>query len=356
MTGWYRVLRSQKVSRFDLESGVTLRNLRQAYFLDGKINACRDNVILVFHSLTGSADALGDWWKNVIGDGKAIDTTTHAVLSPNLLGSCYGTTGPAADGSHREFPEITPRDMARFVSLLVDELELPSLALVTGGSLGGMVALEYALLNPQRAHSLVAFASPAAQTAWAAGWNSIQRHAIALSPDAGLGLARMAAMMTYRTDVEFESRFGRGRAVEDERGITSYLAHHGAEIERRFNAPSYRALADAMDAHDIGRGRNGVAAALGDLRKAVSGPLVGVGIPGDNLYSAAIVQQWTTQASALYRELHSMRGHDAFLLEAEQVGRILAEALRATSDQRAADAPAQSLDQPPVRLYRGLVA
>ena len=356
MTGWYRVLRSQRISRFDLESGITLRNLRQAYFLDGKVNADRDNVILVFHSLTGSADALGDWWKNVIGDGKPIDTAKYAVLSPNLLGSCYGTTGPTSDPDRADFPAITPRDMARFASFLADELELPSLALVAGGSLGGMVALEYALLNPQRARSLVAFASPAAQTAWAAGWNSIQRHAIALSSDAGLGLARMAAMMTYRTDVEFESRFGRGRDTEDQRGITSYLAHHGAEIERRFTARSYRALADAMDAHDIGRGRNGIAAALGDLRKAVSGPLVGVGIPGDNLYSAAIVQQWAAQASALYRELHSTRGHDAFLLEAEQVGRILAEALHAASDQRESEAPAASLDQPSVRLYRGLVA
>ena len=100
-----------------------------------------------------------------------------------------------------------------------------------------------------------------------------------------------------------------------------------------------------MDAHDIGRGRNGIAAALGDLRKAVSGPLVGVGIPGDNLYSAAIVQQWTTQASALYRDLHSTRGHDAFLLEAEQVGSILTEALRAAGDKPATGYPAIHLSR-----------
>lgn len=345
MTGKYRILRSQRIARFDLESGITLRDLQQAYFLDGTINAERDNVVLAFHSLTGSADALGDWWMDVIGDGKPIDTTKYAVLSPNLLGSCYGTTGPSSSGDAAAFPAITPRDMARFASLLVDELELPSLALVTGGSLGGMVALEFVLLNPQRARSLVAFAAPVVQTAWAAGWNSIQRHALELSADAGLALARMAAMMTYRTDVEFESRFGSGRAGEDGRSITSYLAHHGAVIERRFNAPTYRVLADAMDAHDIGRDRNGVTAALGELRKAVSGPLVGVGIPGDNLYSAAIVQDWTTQASALYRELHSTRGHDAFFLEAEQVGTILSEALRATGDKRSAEYPAIRLSR-----------
>src|SRR5690606_27699777 len=139
---------------------------------DGALNAKRDNLVIVFHALTGDADAAGGWWREVIGPGRALDTDRFAVLSPNLLGSCYGTTGPSdyeakedeggEGGKGGEFPPVTPRDQARLAGLLVNELGVESPALVAGGSLGGMVALEWALEHPGRARAVVAMAAPAA--------------------------------------------------------------------------------------------------------------------------------------------------------------------------------------------------
>ncbi len=136
-----RALRVQRVPRFALECGTVLEDVRQAYYLDGTLNAKRDNLAIVFHALTGNADAAGGWWRDVIGPGRALDTDRYAVLAPNLLGSCYGTTGPS-DYAKGAFPPVTPRDQARLVGLLVDELGVESPALVAGGSLGGMVSLE----------------------------------------------------------------------------------------------------------------------------------------------------------------------------------------------------------------------
>ncbi len=331
-----RTPRTQHVPRFALDSGDVLTDVVQAYHLDGTINAARDSVVLVVHALTGSADAAGDWWRDLIGPGLSIDTARYAVLCTNLLGSCYGTTGPS-DENAGTFPRITPRDMARLIALLVADLGISSLALVTGGSLGGMVAMEYALIDPSRARSLVALAAPAAHTAWAIAWNAIQRRALALGGDDGLALARMVGMMTYRTETEFSARFGR-ETRGDEYAAASYLAHQGDKLVSRFSSESYRVLSEAMDAHDIGRGRGGMAAALRALRASVNGPVVGVGIPGDNLYGPEEIRRWTLGAGAPYRELHSSLGHDAFLLESGQVGRIIADTLRDVDGLASAEA------------------
>ena len=141
--GPQRHRRVQLLDRFELESGEVLRHVEQAYFLDGTLNEARDNLVVVFHALTGSADAVGDWWRDVVGPERTIDTNRYAVLCTNLLGSCYGTTGPS-DPARRPFPDVTTRDMARLVGELVQWLQVPSIALATGGSLGGMVAMEFA--------------------------------------------------------------------------------------------------------------------------------------------------------------------------------------------------------------------
>lgn len=320
-----RTLRVHRVERFPLDCGTVLHDVRQAYYLDGALNDARDNLVLVLHALTGSADAAGDWWRGLIGPGLVLDTDRFAVLAPNLLGSCYGTTGPSTCGG--TFPPITTRDMARLAGHLVEELGVSSVALVTGGSLGGMVALEWALLHPGRARSTVVFAAPAAHTALAIGWNHVQREALRLGRDGtgrdGVALARMIAMLSFRTEREFEERFGRTRRDEATFNVQSYLAHHGEKLVARFDAATYRTLLDAMDAHDVGRDRGGLAAALATL----TGRVTAVGIPGDLLYSADVVRAWAELAGAAYRELQSVHGHDAFLLECEQVGRILREAL-----------------------------
>ena len=321
-----RALHVQRIERFDLESGGTLRDVRQAYHLDGTINAARDNVVLVLHALTGSADAVGDWWRDVAGVGRPIDTARWAVLSPNLLGSRYGTTGPtSAAGGKRRWPDITTRDQARLAWALLDELGVDRPALVVGGSLGGMVALEVAATRPNGPRATVALAAPAAHTAWAIGWNHAQRAALdALPGEEGMKLARRIAMVSYRSEAEFEQRFGRTVSDDGRFAAQRWLDGHAERLAARFDARTYRALIDAMDAHDVGRGRGGTAAALA----AISGRLVGVGIPSDALYGEEVVRGWTQDAGAEYRQLPSVYGHDGFLIEQAAVGRLLSDVLR----------------------------
>jgi homoserine O-acetyltransferase/O-succinyltransferase len=318
-----RAPRVHRVPEFVLESGDRLRDVEQAYFLDGRLNDDRDNLVVVFHALTGSADAAGDWWSDIVGPGRAIDTTRYAVLCANLLGSCYGTTGPG-DPVRCPFPPVTPRDMARLIHLLVEELEVPSVALAVGGSLGGMVALEWAASFPELTEATVVLAAPAAHTAAAIGWNHIQRRAIAAAGAEGLEIARMIGMMTYRTADEFELRFGRQGEGDEAFAVERYLSSHGEKLRARFELESYLTLMGAMDAHDVGRGRGGVEKAL----RAVRGRLIGVGIPGDRLYSEQDVRRWADAVDAEYYEIRSIRGHDAFLLEPDQVAGILRGALR----------------------------
>jgi len=326
--------------RFALESGEILRDVRQAYVLEGALNARRDNLVLVFHSLTGSPETLGGWKGSVIGPKKAIDTNRWAVLCPNLLGSCYGTTFKRSlrgVGKADAQPTITTRDQARLVSSLIESLGISCPALVTGGSLGGMVTLEWAATFPERTSRAVVFAAPAAHTAWAIGWNHVQRRALdTAGPEAGLALARMVGMLTYRAPDELESRFARLPGDGETFAVQSYLTHHGAKLVARFDPKSYRTLLDTMDAHDVGRARGGIAAAL----SAVRGRVVGVGITSDVLYPEDEVKGWVREAGASYAVLRSAHGHDAFLLESGPVGTILAGRLeRASGAGRAALSP-----------------
>jgi homoserine O-acetyltransferase/O-succinyltransferase len=308
---------------FVLEDGTVLRNLRQAYTLVGHLNPDRDNLVLLFHSLTSGPDPR-DWWAPVVRQGGALDPGEYAVLTPNLLGSCYGTDAlpPGA--------RVTTRDQARLVAGLVHELGVPSVRLAAGGSLGGMVALEWAATFPHLSRAVVSFAAPAAHTAWAIGLNHLQRRALELGAaagrsEAGLELARMIAMVSYRTEGEFQERFGREQRDDGAFQIGSWLDHHGRRLRQRFPLEAYAALIDCMDSHDVGRGRGGPGRAL----RAFAGSLTAVGIPGDRLYPARAVRGWAAAAGARYTAIRSSHGHDAFLLEPRQVARILRRALAA---------------------------
>jgi homoserine O-acetyltransferase/O-succinyltransferase len=318
----------QVLDRFELESGEVLRQVEQAYFLDGALNEARDNLVVVFHALTGSADAMGDWWRDVVGPDRAIDTNRYAVLCTNLLGSCYGTTGPS-DPARRPFPEVTTRDMARLVGQLVDSLHAPSVALAVGGSLGGMVTMEFAATYPELVRNVVVLAAPAEHPASAIAWSHIQRRAIAAAGDEGLEIARMIAMMTYRTAGELADRFGRDEHEAGGFAVERYLSRQGEKLRARFDVHTYLTLLDAMDSHDVGRGRGGVASAL----RPVSGRIIGVGIPGDLLYDPLDVRRWTEIAGAEYREIESPKGHDGFLLEGKQVSALVREVLTATATE-----------------------
>ena len=209
---------------------------------------------------------------------------------------------------------MTTRDMARLAGLLVDALGVRRLALVAGGSLGGMVTLEYCATFPEGARAAISFAAPASPTAWGSAWNHVHRTAIEAAPRSGLALARMVGMLTYRTPGEIERRFR--PSSPGAHPVRDYLEHHGEKLVRRFTTKSYLTLLDAMDSHDVARGRGSAARALGAFR----GSLLGVGIPGDLLYPPEEVLRWTRASGAAYRELASPSGHDAFLLETDAVG------------------------------------
>lgn len=307
---------------FRLESGDLLHDVTVAYGLLGEIEKNGVNVVLVFHSLTGGPANLGGFFPEAVGPGRPVDTARWAVVCPNLLGSCYGTSyRKAGDDPGRLGP--TTRDMARIAGLLLDALGVDRVALATGGSLGGMVALEWAASFPERSNAVVVFAAPAAHTAWGIGWGHIQRLAVEKLGVEGLALARMVGMLTYRTPDELEERFGRKAGTDEPFAIQSYLTRHGEKLVARFDTKSYLTLLDAMDAHDVGRGRGGISRALGAFR----GRLTGIGIPGDLLYGPEDVKHWTHRAGAAFRKIRSRRGHDGFLLETERVGDLLAAEL-----------------------------
>jgi homoserine O-acetyltransferase len=333
--------RELALDAFVTADGRALSGLRLRYRVIGDVRAARDNGwILVFHALTGSAD-VEQWWGPLVGPGKALDTARHAVVSANLLGSCYGSTGPrewaqAHDGA---FPDLTPADLALAHIPLLEHLGLERLALVTGGSLGGMVALEWGRRSSVPVDRLVVFAAPAATSAQAIAWNAVQRMAIEADPAwrggryhpgegpaAGLAAARALAMITYRSGIEFDSRFGRTSSRTPGRfDVDHYLRRQGDKLVARFDAASYIALMRAMDLHDVGD----LAAAARDTAERVR-TIVGVGVDTDILYPAREVRSWTTAyraagVAARYREIASVAGHDAFLIEWEQVEGVLGE-------------------------------
>ena len=317
-----RPLRFAQLPPLPLECGEWIQHPTIAYHLDGDLSPRRDNVILVLHALTGSADAAGDWWSGLIGPGCVLDTRRFAVLSPNLIGSCYGSSGPSAGGA--PFPAVTTRDQARAIAVLLESLGVSRVALATGGSLGGMVALEFVASFPGRADAAVVFAAPASQSAAAIGWVHVQREALRLGGESGLALARQVAMLTYRTAAGLRGRFGRIRGVGGAFSVQEWLRAHGARLDARFDRASYETLLDAMDTHDVGRGRGGV----GERLRESGAAIIGVGIPGDLFYPADEVEEWVQAAGGTFRTLLSEHGHDAFLIEREKVGRILADALQ----------------------------
>lgn len=327
-------LEAADLGPFALEAGVTIP-VTLAYRHDGPGPDAPQ--VLVIHALTGSADAAGDWWEPIIGPGRALDTDRFGVLCANLLGGRYGSTGPTSiDPSTgvpygRDFPQPTARDEARALWALADRLGIGRFALVAGGSLGGMIALEVALERPSSVGHVVPLGAPAETGAMAIAWNHIQLELLDTLGERGLAIARQLAMTTYRSEEDFDGRFGRAVEPDGRFSVVSYLDHQGDKILGRFDADTYRVLVRVMDGHDVGRGRGGTLAAFRALAAADTG-LTGIGIEGDLLYGPDQVRVCVSEAAgagvdAGYHEIESAKGHDAFLIEWDQLTVLLSDAL-----------------------------
>ncbi len=324
---------------FTLESGEQLDEVQIAYRTWGKRQNAAENTILICHALTGSADVEA-WWPNIIGKGKTFDPEHDFVICANILGSCYGTTGPASlkpCGSERyraDFPRITVRDMVELQRLLLDELGVQRVELVTGPSLGGMQALEWAASYPERIGSVVPIGVGGRHSAWCIGVSEAQRAAIAADPnwqggyysddappEKGLAAARMMAVCTYRSFESFEARFGRERRDQDQYQVQSYLRHQGLKINQRFDANTYVTLTHAMHSHDLARGRGEFPDVLSQIRQ----PALIVSVSTDALYPPAEQQLLARHLpEARYEVLECDHGHDGFLIETEALGKMIA--------------------------------
>lgn len=351
---------------FVLEGGGALDEVRVAYESWGELDADGSNAVLVCHALTGDAHAAGDmelghasdgWWNDLIGSGKALDTDRYFVVCANVLGGCQGTTGPSSSDPATgrpygpTFPQVTIRDIVRTQQLLMEHLGVSAWLSVVGGSMGGMQVLEWGAMFPGMVRSLMPIATVAAASPMQIGWSAVERLAIVQDPkwrggwyyDAaegdgpwhGLALAREISQITYRTTEVFDERFGRDHfRPADELSawgryqIESYLDHHGQKLVRRFDANSFLVLSKAMDLHDVGRNRGGVAAVLGRYRM----PVLTASVTSDILYPpyqqaeiARLIKDGGGDVE--YHVVDSPQGHDGFLLESAFLGPIISSTL-----------------------------
>jgi homoserine O-acetyltransferase len=347
-------------NEFKLESGKTLGPITVAYETYGTLSPKKDNVVLIVHALSGDAHAAGKnapedkkvgWWDDMVGPGKAFDTTKYCVVCSNCLGGCKGTTGPSsvnpATGKPyaMSFPVITVEDMVRVQAALLDHLGIEQVLAVVGGSMGGMQALQWTVSFPRRVRSVIAIASTARLTAQGIAFNAVGRNAIVSDPNwnggdyygrevpaSGLAIARMVGHITYLSDESMHAKFGRElRNAEDYRyeigpefQVESYLNHQGEAFVQRFDANSYLYITKAMDYFDL----TGKYGSLANAFKDVYSRFLVIAYSTDWLYptyqSKEIVQSLMNLDKAVtFCEIQSRHGHDSFLLEVDALTRII---------------------------------
>ncbi|WP_228823718.1 homoserine O-acetyltransferase MetX [Nocardia blacklockiae] len=350
-----------------LENGAVIPEVELAVQRWGELSPDADNVVLIEHALTGDSHVVGPpddvhalpgWWDGVVGPGAPLDTDQWCVIATNVLGGCQGSTGPsslAPDGKPwgARFPEISIRDQVTAEVVLCDLLGIERLAAVVGGSMGGMRVLEWMVGYPQRVEAALVLAVGARATADQIGtqttqiaaiqadpnWQGGNYHGTGRAPVAGLGIARRIAHLSYRTEFELDHRFeNRAQGDEDPRAggryaVQSYLEYQAQKLVHRFDAATYVLLTEAMNRHDVGRGRGGIAAALA----ATPVPCIVGGVDSDRLYPLRTQQELADLLPGCrgLEVVHSRDGHDGFLTETEAVGKLLVETMELVHSARA---------------------
>lgn len=325
---------------FLLEVGAVLPELEISYCTYGRINEQADNVIWICHALTANADAM-DWWPGLVGPGKFFDPEKYFIVCANILGSCYGTTGPASIDPRTkktygsDFPIVTIRDMVNVHQLLAKHLGIQEVELLIGGSMGGQQVLEWAIMEPQFAKRICVLATNARHSAWGIAFNEAQRMAIESDPSwqkrepgagkSGLESARAIAMLSYRNYQTYElTQTEKNGEVLDNYRASSYQRYQGLKLFNRFDVLSYWHLSKAMDSHHVGRGRGGIEKALTQIKVNA---LV-IGIHSDVLFpigEQAVIAK--SIPNAHLEIIDSFYGHDGFLIESELIGALLSDFL-----------------------------
>ena len=329
----------QKLEKpFITEAGFQFDKPDVAYKTWGSLNKERDNVILICHALTGHA-AADEWFPGIFGKGRICDPDKNFIICINVPGSPYGSVGPwsinpkTGEPFRNSFPKITVRDMIQFQQQVLDQLKITGIEFVIGGSLGGMQTLEFVIMD-DRIRSAALLAMGKSHSPWAIGISHAQRKAIVTDaewkdgnyekgkgPKEGLAAARMMAMITYRAPSDYEKKFSRNLQNETSQfQVESYLDYQGKKLADRFDAHSYIILTEAMDSHDVSRGRGSFEEVLGQ----VDIPIWVIGIDSDHLYPVHEQKELAKSLkNAEYHEIKSSYGHDAFLIEFDQINQII---------------------------------
>jgi len=321
---------------FLLESGGYLPDLTISYHTYGQLNEQKDNVIWICHALTASSDAAG-WWNGLVGEGKIFDPRRHFIVCANILGSCYGTTGPLSVNRetgmpfYSSFPFITIRDMVQAHIVLRKALGIDHISVLAGGSMGGYQCLEWALMEKERIGRLFLLATSAAESAWGIAIHTAQRMAIEAdgtfylkeenAGSKGLKAARAIGLITYRNyHLIKEQQSDNDNNKIDLFKVSSYLNYQGDKLVSRFNALSYWVLSKAMDTHNISRNRE---KRLDETIKMINNQTLLIGISSDILCPP---EEQRALAEALpfcrYEEIASPYGHDGFLIESDKISHI----------------------------------
>lgn len=322
---------------FELEAGAVLPGITITYNTYGQLNAAKNNVVWICHALTANSDAV-DWWSGVVGNDHAIDPEKYFIICANILGSCYGTTGPLSIDTqtgkpyYDNFPLITIRDMVKAHILLRRHLGIEKIHLLMGGSMGGYQVLEWAVMEKGIIESLFLLATSATESAWGIATHTAQRLAIEAdgtwkepSPKAGskgLKAARAIGMLTYRNyGILVEKQTDTDSNKLDNYKASSYIMHQGGKLVERFNAYSYWLLTKAMDSHHLGRGRGGEAEPV--LKTIFQRTLV-IGITSDIL--CPLREQEFIAGNLKHStliEIDSAYGHDGFMVESKKISHYL---------------------------------
>jgi homoserine O-acetyltransferase len=324
---------------FQLDSGEILKGASLCYEVLGEISENKE-VVWVCHAFTGSA-TVKDWWSSLfVEKGGFIDLNQHVVICANVLGSCYGSTGPNSINPETgksygdDFPSITNRDAVRAFIELRKALNIPKIHFLIGGSLGGQQALEWSIIEPEIIENQILVASNVRHSAWGIAYNELQRQAIELgekgneeNQQKSLSLARSIAMLSYRSYSDFESSQA-GKAENGDWRVSSYLKYQGKKFNGRFSVKSYKILSKMMDAHNVayGRGDN-----LAEVLQSIKAKTLCIGIDSDNLFPLEEQKFMSKQIPhAKLEVIESSKGHDAFLIEGNLISKFIKKHLSNT--------------------------